>query len=440
MQEAGISNKGLAARVRALAPPAHPVAADHVSVRRWLDGMHPRGRTGELIAQALSQKLARPVTLAEIGLRNPSSAAGDLSEESADYQEDVTSSIGVLDQVARGDLTDVSSGTDRAWVSASTPNVISSYLFGQLSLPDPAELATAQIAHRPTAIRITANQLMDLDFQLGGGHTRQLLLGYFRSDVLPLLRQAHARGQREVFAAAAEVAQLLGWSAYDAGRHGAAQRYFVQGLRLAREGNDHLLGGRLLANLSHQANYLGEFDDAVQYARAAQAATTGRSTPLVTTMFLCMEARALASRGLKRECASTLHRAEQLFERGRAGGEPDWIGYFNAEELAGESAHCFRDLGMPSEAISFATRAIEPTNTPPRTKAFIEMVSAAGSLAAGEVEEAVNRALVAVSSAGALRSQRYRRYVADFRRDLVSRYGTHPSTRSFIETLTASGA
>jgi hypothetical protein len=51
--------------------------------------------------------------------------------------------------------------------------------------------------------------------------------------------------------AAAEAAELLGWSAYDAGRHGVAQCYFVQGLRLAREANDRLKGGHILADLSH---------------------------------------------------------------------------------------------------------------------------------------------------------------------------------------------
>jgi hypothetical protein len=107
-------------------------------------------------------------------------------------------------------------------------------------------------------IRTVAQQLMDLDFQYGGGYVRRMLLFYFQSEIVPLLREPHPGPvRREIFASAAEVAQLLGWSAYDAGRHGAAQRYFMQGLCLAQEAEDVVLGGRLLSNLSHQANYLG---------------------------------------------------------------------------------------------------------------------------------------------------------------------------------------
>jgi hypothetical protein len=105
-------------------------------------------------------------------------------------------------------------------------------------------------------IRATVRSLTALDFQYGGGHTRKPLL---------------------VYAAAADAAEVLGWSAYDAGHHGAAQRYFTQGLRLARDGGDALTGGRILANLSHQANYLGNYNEAVHFARAAQSAIVGLS-------------------------------------------------------------------------------------------------------------------------------------------------------------------
>jgi hypothetical protein len=58
-----------------------------------------------------------------------------------------------------------------------------------------------------------------------------------------------------------------------------------------------VLGARLMSSLSHQANYLGQFQDALQLARAAQSAAAGRATPTVLSMFLAMEARALASLG-----------------------------------------------------------------------------------------------------------------------------------------------
>lgn len=274
---------------------------------------------------------------------------------------------------------------------------------------------------------LTTARLMELDFQLGGGHVRDLLLFYFRTKVLPhldALPPGHRR--RDFLAAVAELTQMLGWSAYDAGRHGAAQRYFVNGLRLAREAGDDLLGARLLSNLSHQANYLGHFTNAGQLARAAQTAAVRASSSTTSAMLLAMEARALASLGDHRGCAAVLGRAEAALDRGGTGNDPLWISYFDRAELAGESAHCYRDLRRPGETRLFAELAVAPVATPPRTRSFITMVTAMGALHGGYLDEAVATARRAVEQSNGLRSHRYRRYVADFVRAAVELHPRDP--------------
>ena len=109
-------------------------------------------------------------------------------------------------------------------------------------------------------------------------------------------------------------------------------------------------------------------------------------------MFLAMEARALASSGESRMCAQVLNRAEQAFAQRDSSKEPAWISYFDALELAGEAAHCFRELGQPHETQMFAAQAIDPVDTPPRTRAFISMVTAAGAFRAGNLDEALSLA------------------------------------------------
>jgi tetratricopeptide (TPR) repeat protein len=254
---------------------------------------------------------------------------------------------------------------------------------------------------------------------------------------VPLLREPTSGNVRsDIFGAAAEVAQLLGWSAYDAGRHGAAQRYFLRGLRLAREAQDAVLGGRLLSNLSHQANYLGRFDEALQFARAAQASAKGRASDTVMAMFLAMEARALASSGDARMCAQALHLAEQAFARRDLSEDPQWIGYFDELELAGEAAHCFRELGQPRETQLFAVRAIDPIATPARTRAFINMVTAAGAFRAGNLDEALAYASDAVSMTSTLQSSRYVRYLTDFHESVTEKHSANPAVRQFTELVT----
>ncbi|SRR6266498_1005579 len=155
-------------------------------------------------------------------------------------------------------------------------------------------------------------------------------------------------------------------------------------------------------------------------------------------MFLAMEARALASIGDSRGCMEVLHRAEQEFDKSNPDEDPPWISYFDALELAGEAAHCFRDLGLSTEAQQFATQAIDPVRTPPRTRAFVDMVSATAALSAGELEQAISIATGAINLAGGVQSSRYMRYLSDFYKSLTASHASHPSVRDFAELMRTS--
>lgn len=370
-------------------------------------------------------------------------SAGLGAVDGASYPADLVSSVALLDGLTGADMSDSSAVAQAGWIPAVVPGVISGYLFagpswsgerdeGVLALPRAG--AGAGAGQR---IRDFTHTLMDLDFRYGGGHVRRVLLFWFRSEIVPLLRMHHPDAvRRDVFGAASEVLQLLGWSAYDAGRHGGAQRYFVQGLRLAGEAQDTVLGGRLLGNLSHQANYLGHYGEALQLARAAQSAAAGRASAAVQASFLAMEARALASSGDARGYARILHRAEQELARRVDGADPEWIGYFDDLELAGEAAHCARDLCQPRETQEFAIRALDPVSTPPRTRAFLALVAAAGAFRAGNIDEALALASGAVELAGSLQSARYLRYVTDFHTSVTERHAANPAVRRFTELLT----
>lgn len=434
MAQAGVSNKGLATRVRAEAAKCgHDISPDHVSVRRWLDGVRPHHETIRCIAAALGAKLNRKITAAEIGFGAVQEVAEvDRVNEGAQYTPHSAQAVELLATLTSADLSDSPALAASAWVSETAPSIIAGYLFSEPQRGEYAGSLAVSNADVAGRIRATLRCLMNLDFQFGGGHTRKMLLMYWNTEIVPALRRRYPEViRRDVMSAASDAAQLLGWSAYDAGRHGAAQRYFVQGLRLAREANDRLMGGQILSNLSHQANYLGNFSEAIQFARAAHASITGEASATVSAMFLAMEARALASIGDACACAAVLHRAEQSLDQSNPGNDPDWISYFDQWELAGEAAHCFRDLGQSRETQLFTAQAIDPVHTPARTRAFINMVSAAGALRAGDLDQAVSVATDAIKLAGTLRSGRYLRYVKDFHRALIEKNTSHPSVREF---------
>jgi tetratricopeptide (TPR) repeat protein len=384
--------------------------------------------------------LGRPVSLEELGFdAAQADSDSNILEDGTRYSAKPERSIDLLEQLADADFVDRPEVMASGWVSSTTSSVITGYMFtdgvshSALSLQDAVKVTAAE------RIRATIRALTDLDFQFGGGHSRKLLLVYWKSEIVPTLRQSHSTSiRREIFGAAAEAAEVLGWSAYDAGRHGVAQRYFTQGLRLARESNDPMMGASILSYLSHQANYLGKFDEALHFARAAQAATVNSTSATAAAMFLAMEARALASIGDARGCIDALHQAEGMFERRNPAADPAWISYFDAYELAGEAAHCFRDLGQARQAQEFATQAVDAVQTPARTRAFIDLVNATAALTAGDLEEAVSLATRAVTLAGTLQSLRYIRYVSDFHAALTARHPKHSMTLEFADLVRVS--
>jgi hypothetical protein len=153
-------------------------------------------------------------------------------------------------------------------------------------------------------------------------------------------------------------------------------------------------------------------------------------------MFLDMEARALASLGDRAGCAAVLQRAERELDQRAPDADPQWIYYFDELELAGEAAHCARELGQARQARELAARALDPIATPPRTAAFISLVDAAAALRDGDLDEALVLASGAVELAGSLQSTRYLRYVSDFHAALVQGgHAPEPSVRQFTSLI-----
>ncbi len=58
---------------------------------------------------------------------------------------------------------------------------------------------------------------------------------YLEHETEPMLRGTYGEQTgRRLFAAAADLTRLAGWTSYDIAAHGLAQRYFVQALRLSQ--------------------------------------------------------------------------------------------------------------------------------------------------------------------------------------------------------------
>jgi hypothetical protein len=289
------------------------------------------------------------------------------------------------------------------------------------------------------AVRITTDVFSELDYRFGGGHARRAMVTYFESEVAPTISAANpdSSSGRELLAAAAALLRLIAWMAYDSGLHGAAQRYFTHALRLAQAAGDRALGGRILAGMSHQANFLGYFDHAVNLARAAARGAQGHATPTGMALFSSMEARAHASKGDSSACLAALGDAERWFSRRNADNDPYWLRYFDEAELAAEHAHSFRELGMPQLSGEHAIQALAhhgPIYV--RSCSFVRTVLAESLVAQGDLDHGLTLATeVAGTAAWGLRSARTIAYVQGLVRRLEP-YQRESAVRQFVEQTT----
>jgi transcriptional regulator with XRE-family HTH domain len=256
------------------------------------------------------------------------------------------------------------------------------------------------------AVRAMQQSMKAIDDRHGGGVALPMAVEYLRGEVAPLLRARYTDTVgRALFSATSELTLGVGWMAYDAGKHGLAQRYMAQALRISHAANDRAFGGRILAAMSHQALHLGDVRHGTDFACAARAGTQGAVTPTVVTMLAAMEACAHAARGDGSLCLRALSDAERAFARSTPGQDPPWV-EFDEGALAGHLARCFRDLDRP-EAERFALQSIQlchPAHLRTRVQRYAILASAHAQQ--GDLEEACAVGRQALAEVGRLRSKR----------------------------------
>ncbi|NLU68420.1 sporulation protein [Streptomyces sp. HNM0574] len=293
-----------------------------------------------------------------------------------------------------------------------------------------AAASVLRVGHSDVAkLREAAEEARRWDSKYGGGDWRSSMVPEcLRSDAAPLLLGAYTdEVGRSLFGAASELTRLAGWMAFDTGQQEAAQRYYIQALRLARAAADVPLGGYVLASMSLQATYRGFADEGVDLAQAAIERNRGLATARTMSFFRLIEARAHAKANDAHACGVALAAAESWLERAREGdGDPSWLDFYSYDRLAADAAECYRDLKAPRQVRRFTEKALsKPTEEFVRSHGLRLVVSAVAELESGNLDAACAAGVRAVEVAGRISSARTTEYV----RDLLNRlepYGDEP--------------
>ncbi|MFF8960476.1 MFS transporter [Streptomyces sp. NPDC014894] len=450
---AGISNAGLARRVNDLgAQRGLTLRYDKTSVARWVSkGMVPQGAAPHLIAAAIGAKLGRPVPLHEIGLAD----ADPAPEVGLAFPRDVGAAVKSATELYRLDLAGRRAGSGGIWQSLAGSFAVSAYATPASRwlitpadssverMPDlpPGETAPddapARVGHSDVAkLREAAEDARRWDSKYGGGDWRSSMVPEcLRVDAAPLLLSSYSdEVGRALFGATAELTRLAGWMAFDTGQQEAAQRYYIQALRLARAAADVPLGGYVLASMSLQSIYRGFADEGVDLAQAALERNRGLATARTMSFFRLVEARAHAKANDAVAAGAALKAAEGWLERSRDGdNDPTWLGFYSYDRFCADAAECYRDLKAPGQVRRFTEQALSrPTEEFVRSHGLRLVVSAVAELESGNLDAACAAGTRAVEVAGRISSARTTEYV----RDLLHRlepYGHEPRVAELRE-------
>ncbi|GGV96640.1 hypothetical protein GCM10015535_66470 [Streptomyces gelaticus] len=301
----------------------------------------------------------------------------------------------------------------------------------------PSDISPLRVGHSDVSkLREAAQDARRWDSKYGGGDWRSSMVPEcLRVDAAPLLLGSYSdEVGRALFGAAAELTRLAGWMAFDTGQQEAAQRYYIQALRLARAAADVPLGGYVLASMSLQATYRGFADEGVDLAQAAVERNRGLATARTMSFFRLVEARAHAKANDAAAAGSALKAAEGWLERSRDGdGDPSWLGFYSYDRFAADAAECHLDLKAPRQVRRFTEQALSrPTEEFVRSHGLRLVVSAVAELESGNLDAACAAGTRAVEVAGRISSARTTEYV----RDLLHRlepYGHEPRVAELRE-------
>lgn len=429
--EAGLSRKALARRVvvrgRAV---GLSLSYDHNSVRRWLDGEQPQDPVPDLIAAVLTEGVGRQVLPHHCGL----AASAGVTDLGLEFGLTWVDGVEPAAALWRGDVERRRHLRELSYAIPAYPLATMRWLtLAESASPESSGLRRVGRAEIDGVRGMTAT-FAELDNRLGGGRVRTAVVQFLHNEVSSLLCGTYSETMgKELFAATAELTKLAGWMAYDDERHGLAQRYLIQALRLAETADDHALSAEILAAMSHQATYVGRPSDAVDLARAAQVAA--RQTGFATLESEChvVEAHGHAARNEAAACATSLAAAENAFAVDH--DPPAWLEYFDEAYLAAKIAHCFRELRDDDRTSSFAQQSLRMSDGYLRGKAF-NLCVLASSHVRSDPHEALRLGDEATAIIETLASRRTHSYL----RDLAQRLSPHfriPEVAEFRQRVRA---
>jgi DNA-binding XRE family transcriptional regulator len=148
---------------------------------------------------------------------------------------------------------------------------------------------------------------------------------------------------RKLHVALAELGQLAGWTAQDAGQHALAQRYYIAALRAAHTADDRPLGAHILSCMAEQAALEGRPAEAVTLIQTAFAGIRSQEMPRLLSELYIRQAYALGTMQDASGCAAAVSKALSHVEP--QDDDPPWLYWVSPADITAFAGNCLLQLG-----------------------------------------------------------------------------------------------
>ncbi|MDH6113695.1 hypothetical protein P3T36_007217 [Kitasatospora sp. MAP12-15] len=419
-EESAASKKSLAHSLNKLCEQAGcPRTYTNTSISNWMTrGMIPQPPVPRLLAQVLTARLGRTVSIADIGMSSSGTTHADMGLEFPREPGDaVRTAAEYWSAVKRRTFT----STTAAFAIAAYATPVTRWLIS------PADQILPTLAGRRVGqadideLREIAEDARCWDARYGGGNWKLSSVNdCLHLRAAPLLHGSYSEAVgRQLFTVTAELSRLAGWSAFDMGHHDTAQRYFIQGLRMAKAGADRESGCYVLTTMALQSLIRGFPNEAIDMAQGAFNSARHVAAERVLSFAKLAEARAHAKAGNGPAAERTLRESEDLLAAVRNdGSDPAWLEYYTPARLASDAVEIYRDLGKPRKALEWSGHAdAMPSGRFTRATGIRLSVASTAHLQQGDLDrglEVGHRALAILGGVESARAHDYlRRFVTD---------------------------
>ncbi|MBF6353627.1 hypothetical protein IU449_03520 [Nocardia higoensis] len=263
--------------------------------------------------------------------------------------------------------------------------------------------------------------LRALDAETGGGAALDPAVAALEHSSR-LLERADTKVRAELLAALADMANVVGWAAHDAGHHELAAAHLMRALDwalAADSAHGSALAANILFHLARVALYREDPDTALGLVRHGHGLTARTGNTAESAQLHATAAWAHALKGDHRQVAESLARAEDDIHASSAPEAPWMRIFFAPGDFAGHQALVYSALASHTTdartAESVATTALERTRVslpqatrdrPSRSLTFDAIVAAQNAFRLGDLDSAIPMTKQALSGAAATTSRR----------------------------------